>query len=134
MKAVLSILILVSAQAVLAGKTTTFNCEMAKYPKQIITFKMTGLNTPQVDFVQIADYTVFTTKSKDQNVVTTVDTLNGQGGDLRTPADRIEFFGDNAGVDFVYLDLFKKSGYTKGYVRMDFSGEKDYTTISCRLK
>jgi hypothetical protein len=90
-----------------------------------------------MNFVSNGDYTeVFRTKSKNATIKRLVDTLNGQGGDLRIQSDRISFFGDSAGIDFAYLDLFKASGYTKGFVRIDFdfNTEKDYSKINCVLK
>lgn len=122
------------------AKVTTLNCEMEKYPKQIITFKMKDLGSASMTFLNADpddDYSaVFTTTSEDETVIRIVDTLNGQGGDLRIGDDRISFFGDSAGIDFVYLDLFKNSGFKKGFVRtdMNFGEEKDYTKISCNLK
>ena len=137
-------LILATAYCLISGSafatTTTFNCELEKYPKQIVTFKMKDLGKPSMTFLNADaddDYSpVFTTKSKNETIVRLVDTLNGQGGDLRVGKDRISFFGDSAGIDFAYLDLFKSSGYQKGFVRIDFnfSNDKDYSKINCKLK
>lgn len=63
-------------------------------------------------------------------------TINGQGGDMRVVSDRISFFGNSAGVDFVYFDLFEASGYTKGFARMEFNfgEEKSYSKVNCTKK
>ncbi len=137
-------LILASAICLISGSalatTTTFNCELEKYTKQLVTFKMSNLGKPSMTFTNADaddDYSsVFTMKSKNKTIVRLVDTLNGQGGDLLVKKDRISFFGDSAGIDFEYLDLFKTSGYQKGFVRIDFnfSHDKDYSKINCKLK
>lgn len=140
MKQLLALSLLFASFSGFAAKVTTLNCELEKYPRQTITFRMENLGAADMDFVLIDaddDYSgVFSTKSKNATIIQLVDTLNGQGGDLRVGTDRISFFGDSAGIDFAYLDLFKSSGYTKGFVRMEFNfGEdKDYSKLSCTKK
>ncbi|HXH30912.1 MAG TPA: hypothetical protein VNJ01_08880 [Bacteriovoracaceae bacterium] len=123
--------------SVFAADITTFSCEMTKYPKQKFSFKMKNLGKPSMGFLNsnprdgYSD--VFTTTSKNETVLRTVGTLNGQGGDLRVLADRIQFFGDSAGVDFVYLELFKNSGFKAGFARLDFnfSEDKKFSPVFC---
>lgn len=136
MKAIFGIVSLFFAASSIAA-VTTLNCELEKYPKQIVTFQMENLGKKGMTFVSNEDtYEVFKTKSKNKTIKRLVDTLNGQGGDLRISSDRISFFGDSAGIDFAYLDLFRASGYTKGFVRIDFdfNTEKDYSKLNCTLK
>lgn len=122
------------------AKVSTFTCKLEKFPRSTITFRMENLGAPGMTFLNQDpddDYSaVFTTKSRNQDIIALVDTLNGQGGDLRIGEDRISFFGDAAGIDFAYLDLFKNSGYKKGFVRMefDFGTDKQYSKVSCSIK
>lgn len=136
MKAIFGIVSLFFAASSIAA-VTTLNCELEKYPKQIVTFKMENLGKKNMTFLSNEETgEVFTTKSKNETISRLVDTLNGQGGDLRIGNDRISFFGDSAGIDFAYFDLYKASGYTKGFVRIDFnfSHDKDYSKLNCKLK
>lgn len=121
-----------------AADMTTFDCEMQKFPKHMFSFKMENMGKRSMTFVS-ADNSdgfseVFTTKSKNETVKRFVDTLNGQGGDLRVQKDRIEFFGDSAGIDFAWLNLYKKTDYKTGFARIefDFSNEKDYSKVTCK--
>lgn len=122
------------------ANVSTFTCKLEKFPRASFTFKMEDLGKPEMTFLNADpddDYSaVFTTKSRNYNIITLVDTLNGQGGDLRVRADRISFFGDSAGIDFAYLDLFKNSGYKNGYVRMEFDdgNDKQYSKVNCSIK
>lgn len=119
---------------------TTFNCELEKYPKQIVTFRIAELGTPKMQYVSIDpndEYSgVFATRSKNETIVRLVDTLNGQGGDLRFDNQRLSFFGDSAGIDFAYLDLFRNTGYRNGFVRINFNfgNDQDYSRVRCNLK
>lgn len=139
MKSSLIALVVLFYSSSYAAQTSQLSCQMAKYPDQVIQFKMVGLGTPDIDFLRADendDYSaVFTTESEDLDVIAMVDSLNGQGGDLRVSNDKILFFGDSAGIDFVYLVLYKNSRYTKGYVRwdLDFGNVKGYSKLSCTL-
>lgn len=121
-------------------QVVTLNCKLEKFPNQVISFKMQNLGTEDMTYLnedpEDDSSAVFTTTSKDKTVTRLVDTLNGQGGDLRIETDRIEFFGDSAGIDFAYLNLFKTTKYTKGFVRIEFEDGRirDYSKISCEIK
>jgi hypothetical protein len=141
MKFIAMAAVLFSMNAALAAKITTFTCSLKKIPGETFTFKIEGLNTNDMTSVAIDpedDYAgMFTTKSKNEDIIAIVDTLNGQGiADPEVKTDRISFFGDQAGIDFVYFDLFKNSGYKKGFIRTEFNfGEaKDYSEVTCKLK
>lgn len=122
------------------ASVSTFTCKLEKYPRASFTFKMENLGKPGMTFLNADpddDYSaVFTTRSRNQDIIALVDTLNGQGGDLRIGNDRISFFGDAAGIDFAYLDLFKNSGYKNGFVRMEFNfgNDKQYSKVRCSIK
>jgi len=133
--------VLLSMSVAHAAKITTFTCTLKKIPGQTFTFKIEGLNSNGMTSVAIDaddEYAgMFATKSKNEDLIAIVETLNGQGiADPEVKADRISFFGDQAGIDFVYFDLFKNSGYKKGFIRTEFNfGEaKDYSEVTCRLK
>jgi hypothetical protein len=135
-KTILILLTLFSASAFAESKVTTFNCQMDSKPGETFTFKMTGVGTSDADIVLTNpedDYSgAVTTESKTDELDILVRTLNGQGSpELRELADRFEFFGDDDGIDMVWLNLFKDSGYTKGFVRMEYAGEQDYSKVSC---
>lgn len=120
------------------ASVTTFTCTLTKHPKDAFTFKMKNLGTSKVTFLMTEDSewgVVFVTKAKKGVVNHLVETLNGQGGDLRNYKDKIEFFGDSAGIDFAYLGLYKNSGYTKGYASMEFNfgEERRYSEVHCKL-
>ncbi len=125
-----------AASASFASNITNFNCALEKYPKDNFVFQMKNLGQKNMTFVNKdnEEYgSVFTTRSKNETVKRLVDTLNGQGGDLRNYADRIEFFGDSAGIDFANLVLYKNTKYTRGYVRIDFdfNNDKQYSKVLC---
>lgn len=119
---------------------TTFTCELEKVPKQFITFKMTDVGTAKMNYLNSDpndDYSpVFLTRSNNDKVIRLVDTLNGQGGDLRFDNTRLSFFGDSAGIDFAYLVLFRNTGFRNGFVRIEFDNgeDKDYSKINCVLR
>lgn len=124
-----------------AGQTTTFTCSLKKIPGQTFTFKLKNITTNNISSVPLNaedEYEgVFKTRSRNQDIVAMVDTLNGQGFmDPEMKTDRISFFGDSAGVNFVYFDLFKSSRYRKGFVRLEFNfGEdKQYSEVTCALR
>lgn len=129
-----------SFSAAAFSATTSFNCELEKYPKEVFTFKMKDLGKKTMTFLTAdpneAYSDVFTTKSKNDMIERMVSTLNAQGGDLRVGEDRIRFFGDGDGIDFVDLVLFKDSGYKIGFARLNFNfGEdKDYSKVTCKIK
>ncbi|MEK6556167.1 MAG: hypothetical protein AABZ31_13055, partial [Bdellovibrionota bacterium] len=118
MKSLILAIVLLSFNSAFANKITTFTCELEKYPKQKIVFKMQDVDTPDMTFVHADeedDYSpIFSSTSKNEIIQQMIRALNEQGGDFRTASDRIGFFGDSAGIDFVYLDLYKNSNYTKG--------------------
>lgn len=130
---------MILAIGVLAA-TTVFNCQLEKYPNEVFTFRMQDLGKKTMTFLTSdpneAYSDVFTTKSKNTTISHMVDTLNAQGGDLRIGEDRIRFFGDGDGIDFVDLVLFKDGGYKTGFARlnMNFGEDKDYSKVSCKLK
>lgn len=140
MKAIIiSTLVLAAFSA--SAATTSFNCSLKRIPGEVFTFKLNNVNSNRITAVAIDsndEYAgAFSTKSKNDTVVTMVETLNGQGiADPRMQADRISFFGDSAGVDFVYFDLFKNSRYRKGFVRMEFNfgEEKQYSEVTCTIR
>ena len=140
MKQFIAASILMSSFATFAASVTTFSCELDKFPGQKVSFRIENLGSTSMSVLSIDsedDYSgIFSTKSKNSDVIQMVDTINGQGGDMRVGSDRISFFGDSAGVDFVYFDLFKSSGYSKGFARMEFNfGEdKSYSKVSCTKK
>lgn len=123
-----------------AQDTTVFTCQLETIPGETFQFKVNDLGTdsPQFDYMVSNDDgdLVFVTESKNQDLNHIVDTLNGQGGDMRVSDDRIEFFGDSAGIDFVYLDLYKNTAYKRGFLRtdFDFNTEQSYSKVSCRTK
>ncbi len=121
----------------LAADVTTFTCEMTQFPKQKFAFKIKNLGKPSMELLNVNgadDYSdVFVTNSRNDYVRRTVDTLNGQGGDLRDLGDRLYFFGDAVGIDFVYFELFKNSGYTRGFVRVQFDVKRGYSPAFCVL-
>ncbi|MES2856758.1 MAG: hypothetical protein V4692_12880 [Bdellovibrionota bacterium] len=136
---ILATIFAIPAFAEEASTVSSFECEAEKTPGIVFKFKMSNLGKEDMDFLNADpedDYSaVFTTDSDEIQTNSIVNTLNGQGGDLRTSEDRIVFFGDSAGIDFAYLNLFKDSGYTKGYVRTEFNfgEEKDYSKVSCTV-
>lgn len=141
MKSTIMIVVLsLFSMSTFAASVTTFICQLEAYPKQLITFKMQDLGSSSMTFLNVDpndSYSeVFTTKSSHETIKRLVSTLNGQGGDLRVGADRISFFGDDAGIEFAYLDLFKNTGYRSGFVRMEFNfGEdKQYSKLNCILR
>ena len=140
MKSMFALTILLFSFAALSGTVTTFTCELEKIPGQKVSFRLENLGKENVSVLSLDqndEYSgIFSTKSKNATIQTLVDTINGQGGDMRVGSDRISFFGDSAGVDFAYFDLFKSSGYTKGFVRMEFNfgEEKSYSKVNCIKK
>lgn len=135
MKFFASILVMAFALPAFAG-VTSFECELATIPGETFTFQISDLGTKDADFVHADpddEYSkVIYTTSKNRDIESMIGSLEGQGGDLRTGNDRITMIGDAAGIDFVDLVLFKKSGYKSGYVRWDFAGEKGYSKVSCK--
>ncbi len=140
MKSIFALSVLLSSFAAFSATVTTFTCELEKIPGQKVSFRIENLgksNMSVLSLDQNDDYSgIFSTKSKHVTIQNLVDTINGQGGDMRVGSDRISFFGDNAGVDFAYFDLFKSSGYTQGFVRMEFNfgEEKSYSKVNCTKK
>lgn len=140
MKSILALTVLLSSFAAISGTVTTFTCELEKFPGQKMSFRIEDLGKPNMSVLSLDrndDYSgIFSTRSKDATIQQLVDTINGQGGDMRVGSDRISFFGDSAGVDFVYFDLFKASGYAKGFARMEFNfgEEKSYSKVNCTKK
>ena len=63
----------------------------------------------------------------------TIGTLNGQGGDLRMAKSALTLFGDDDGVQYAWLVLYKNSNYTKGYAKFEGPRGKDnwYQRIRC---
>lgn len=119
------------------AEVTEVTCELRKIPGQKFSFRMQNLGQQGMKFLNsdpsdgYSD--VFQTRSRNVTVKTLVSCLNGQGGDLRIGDDRIVFFGDSAGVDLAYLNLFKSSDFKAGYVRteFDFGNDQDYSEVSC---
>ncbi len=140
MKVLLATLAILAANPTHASRASSFRCELTKYPGQVITFGIKNLGARNAEFALLDsrdEYSgVFASTSDDEQIITLVDTLNGQGGDMRVLSDRIRFFGDNAGINFAYFELFKDSGYTRGFARMEFNfGEdKDYSPVTCRVR
>ncbi|MES2962947.1 MAG: hypothetical protein V4760_03585 [Bdellovibrionota bacterium] len=132
-----SILVFAFALPAFAG-VTSFKCELAALPGEKFSFQISDLGGQDTDFVhEDADdgYSpIFKTTSKNRTIESMLGSLEGQGGDLRVESDRLFFFGDAAGIDFVRFYLFKKSGYKAGYVRWDFAGEPGYSKVSCQVK
>jgi hypothetical protein len=125
-----------TAQAPAAAITAS--CELKSIPGESLSFKISSLNSSEMELVPVSGepYSdVVTTASTNDVIKRIVQTLNGQGGDLRNQADRIELFGDGDGIDLVWLDLFKDSGLTKGFIRNSFDdgGDKSYSEVSCTL-
>ncbi len=138
MKATLLVLLTFIATPALSSTLSTFQCELAAAPGEKFTFNLSGVGTDDADIVLLDpedDYSgAVTTESTNIELESLVATLNGQGSpELREQEDRFEFFGDSAGIDLVWLNLFKNSGYTKGYVRTEYSGEGGYSLVSCTI-
>lgn len=140
MKAFIFASLLLTSFHSFAGKVTNFECRLDSNPKDVITFRIENLGQKDMTVLSLDaddDYSgIFATKSKNAKISQLVDTINGQGGDMRIGSDRISFFGDSAGIDFAYFDLYKDSGYTRGFVRMefDFGNDKSYSKVSCTKK
>lgn len=132
---ILALSFLVSVPAFAA--VTTLECQLASLPGETFSFKIENLGSDDADFVSedpTDDYAkIFSTTSKNPTIESMIGSLEGQGGDLRVSDDRIAFFGDAAGIDFVDLVLFEKTGFEKGFVRWDFAGDKGYSKLSCSL-
>lgn len=131
-------ILLTTALPALSAEITKFDCHLVNKPTDAISFSISDLNTDESNFVKLDpddEYSqIFTTTSNGDIVKRLKSSLEGQGGDFTKKSDRIEFFGDDAGIDFSTLVLFKNSGYQKGYVRWDFAGEQGYSPINCEIK
>lgn len=131
-------MMLVLSSAAFAGTVSEFSCKLRSLPKEVFTFKITDLGTDEAEFVH-ADpddgYSqIFHTQSENGDISAMIGSLEGQGGDLRPSNDRIEMIGDAAGIDFANLVLYKNSGFTRGYLRYDYAGQRGYTRVSCKVK
>ncbi len=140
MKALIFLSVLFSTTVSFASIVTTLTCELEKYPNQKITFKMKDLGHAKATYLNIDpndDYSpIFLSDSKNEDIQQIIRALNEQGGDLTVAEDRIAFFGDSAGIDFVDLVLYKNSNFTRGFVRTDFefSTVKGYSKLACQLE
>lgn len=121
-------------------KNSFFTCTLDLAPRSTFTFSVSELGTSNMTMLldEQEQGPVFT-KSKSEIISRLVDTLNGQGGDIRVNEKGILLFGDNAGCDIARLQLYKESGFTRGWVRTEHScsGPNDkgyYSKVSCELE
>jgi hypothetical protein len=136
MKSVVCAALLLLAMPALADRTN-FSCEL-KSIGESFSFKIDDLGSKDASLVHSDpndEYSaIFSSKSKDSTIKALIGSLDGQGGDLRIQPDGIALIGDGDGIDMATVGLYKDSGFKKGFVRWDFSGETGYSLISCDLQ
>lgn len=126
------------------AKAISFTCSLDNDSKNNFSFQLENIGTDKVAFVvsnENDEYSSpFKTSAPKNSLIAKyeiVDTLNGQGGDVRNQSKGLFFFGDAVGCSFVDFMLYKDSGYKKGYLKAYFhcSDERPiYSLVSCKIK
>jgi hypothetical protein len=129
-------ILLISAQALAATRVQKFSCTLSKLPKDTFTFRVKDIGAPNAQLINlsIGRGPVYTS-SRNKGIHRIVETL--QGATLRKRKAGIQVLGEQIGCDYVWLNLNKKTGYTKGTLKADFQCSdtpifKDQ--VSCTIK
>ena len=117
-----------------ADSIQNFKCRSTEKVEDVhvsIQFQMRITPSGQFRYVDPDQEALFKVTPKDS----VMSELN-ENGAIHSHKDGIEFFGDGDGFVFVYLVLYKDSGYTAGYLRIQDGGGGTgnfYSPVTCQV-
>ena len=141
MKTILSILALsmvlaASAQATVSSFTCRTDRALKDNHKYTLQFQLEGLGTRHVRAIpqsSEANEIFVTVSPRNEELMVLNDNFA-----LNVNSSAIEIRGDGDGFELLYLHLYSSRHFTRGYLRIDDTGENtrygdQYTTVTCEV-